>query len=397
MPDTPSNPDTPGHRFNALNVPVYRASTIVFDDTASFLARKSQLFDGYSYGLYGTPTTRSLESAVAAIEGGTRCLVVPSGLAAVTQPTLALLGPGDHVIVADCVYGPTRAHCATQLRRWGVRVDFMAADCQNIGPLLTERTRLIVLESPGSFSAEIQDIASIADQAHRAGAWVLADNTWGFGSTDLFAHGVDIVSTALSKYASGHSDVCMGSVTVREESLFRKLKSAITGMGLGVSSDDAYLVLRGLSTLDARLDIQAAHAIRMSQWLRGQSGIAAVMNPADPQDAVHARFRRLFRRGNGLVSFIPQCQDIDAIAAMVDGMSRFRIGASWGGTESLVALADLSSLRSAPRGATPNFVVRLHLGLEPYDLLQQDVHAALQRLRSHELPPDPFESQPQPL
>lgn len=387
MSDTPITPDVPARRFNALNVPVHRASTIVFDDTASFLARRSQLFDGFSYGLYGTPTTRSLESAIAEIEGGTRCLVVPSGLAAVTQPTLALLGPGDHVIVADCVYGPTREHCATLLRRWGVRVDFMAADCNNIGALLTERTRLVVLESPGSYSAEIQDIVAITEQAHRAGAWVLADNTWGFGCTDLFAHGVDIVSTALSKSASGHSDVCMGSVTVRDESLFRKLKSAVTGMGLGVSSDDAYLVLRGLSTLDVRLDAQAAHAVRMAQWLRGQPGIAAVMNPADPEDAGHARYRRIFRRGNGLVSFIPQRQDIGAIAAMVDGLTRFRIGASWGGTESLVALADLSGLRSAPTGAMPNFVVRLHLGLEPYDVLQQDVDAALQRLRSFESPP----------
>lgn len=382
-------------RFSALNVPVHRASTVVFDDTASFLSRRSQLFDGFSYGLYGTPTTRSLEAEIARLEGGTRCIVLPSGLAAITQPTLALLNPGDHVMVADCVYGPTREHCASLLRRWGVRVDFVASDCSDISALLTERTRLVILESPGSYSMEMQDIAAIARQAHAAGAWVLADNTWGFACTDLFEHGVDIVATALSKYASGHSDVCMGSVTVRDEVLFRKLKSAVAGMGLGVSSDDAYLVLRGLRTLDVRLDTQSDCAVRMAQWLRAQPGVAAVLNPADPQDAGHERFRRFFRRGNGLLSLVPQRQDLGALAAMIDGMTHFRIGASWGGTESLVALADLSGVRSAPSGATPNYVVRLHLGLEPYEVLQQDVDAALQRMRRaeagvvHALPADP--------
>lgn len=388
MSALPQHPAPLNPAFSALTVAVHRASTVVFDDTASFLARRSRLFDGFSYGLYGTPTTRALEEAVAAIEGGTRSIVVPSGLAAITHPTLALLSPGDHVIVADCVYGPTREHCASLLRRWGVRVDFMAAEAgaESFASLLTDRTRLVILESPGSYSMEIQDLAGIAERAHAAGAWVMADNTWGFGSSRLFEHGVDIVSTALSKYAAGHSDVCMGAITLNDEALFRRLKAAIAGMGLGVSGDDAYLVMRGLATLDMRLDVQAARALQASRWLREQPGVATVLNPADPADASHVRFLRYFRRGNGLVSFVPQRQDLEALAAMIDGLQHFRIGASWGGTESLVALADLSTARSAPQRSTPMYVVRLHFGLEPIEALLQDLDAALARLRDAPLP-----------
>lgn len=378
---------TPGSpRFNALNVPVHRASTVVFDDTASFLARRTQLFDGFSYGLYGTPTTRALEATVAEIEGGARTLLVPSGLAAVTHPSLALLTPGDQVLVADCVYGPTREHAVSTLRRLGMRVDFFAADASDIRPLLSDRARLVILESPGSYSLEIQDIAALCEQAHAAGARVLADNTWGFGNADLFAHGVDLVCTALSKYAGGHSDVCMGSVTVRDEDLFRKLKTFFAGLGSGVSADDAYLVSRGLATLDLRLAEQARRGLALSLWLRERaesSGVAAVLNPADPNDSGHDRFQRYFRRGTGLVSFVPTRQDVGAMAAMLDGMTHFRIGASWGGTESLIAIADLTAARSVRLGLPGPWVVRLHIGLEPFSLLLDDVGEGLKRLAQH--------------
>lgn len=379
----PMDPQAAKAGFNALNVAVHRASTVVFDNTAAFLARRSQLFDGFSYGLYGTPTTRALETTVARIEGGTRAMLLPSGLAALTHTTLALLTPGDQVLVADCVYGPTREHCASTLRRLGIRVDFFAPDAADIRPFIDDRTRLVILESPGSYSLEVQDIAALCAQAHAAGALVMADNTWGFGSTDLFAHGVDIVATALSKYASGHSDVCMGSVTVRVEALFRKLKASFAALGAGVSSDDAYLVQRGISTLDVRLAEHARRGVAVSRWLRQQPGIAAVLNPADPEDSGHARFQLYFARGNGLVSFVPQRHDLPALAAMIDGLEHFRIGASWGGTESLVALADLSSSRSVRARAAGSFVVRLHIGLEPFDALLEDLALGLDRLRAH--------------
>ena len=387
---TPSAPSAPAATtFNALNVPVHRASTVVFDDTASFLARRTQLFDGFSYGLYGTPTTRALEAAVAETEGGTRTLLVPSGLAAVTHPVLGLLTPGDQVLIADCVYGPTREHAVSTLRRMGMRVDFFAADSADIRPLLSERARLVILESPGSYSLEIQDIAALCKQAHAAGARVLADNTWGFGNTDLFAHGVDIVATALSKYAGGHSDVCMGSVTVRDEDLFRRLKTFFAGLGTGVSSDDAYLISRGLATLDVRLAEQSRRGVLVSHWLRERAekfALAAVLNPADPSDVGHPRFKHYFRRGNGLVSFVPACQDVGAMAAMLDGLTRFRIGASWGGTESLVAVADLSAARSVRLGLPGPWVVRLHIGLEPIQKLLDDLLLGLQRLAAYPTP-----------
>jgi len=389
--NTPVNMDAAKPGFNALNVAVYRASTVVFDTTAAFMARRSQLFDGFSYGLYGTPTTRALETTVARIEGGTRAMLLPSGLAAVTHPTLALLTPGDQVLVADCVYGPTREHCAAMLRRLGIRVDFFAPDAADIRPLMDERTRLVILESPGSYSLEIQDIAALCEQAHAGGALVMADNTWGFGCTNLFTHGVDMVSTALSKYAGGHSDVCMGSVTVRDESLFRKLKASFAALGTGVSSDDAYLIQRGISTLDVRLSEHARRGIAVSRWMRQQPGITAVLNPADPSDIGYARFQRFFTRGNGLVSFVPQRQDLPALAAMIDGFAHFRIGASWGGTESLVALADLSAARSVRARAAGAFVVRLHVGLEPFDALIEDLRLGLQRLRNF-----PVEDSPTP-
>lgn len=378
---TPSDSEAGNPSFNALNVAVHRASTVVFDTTAAFMARRAQLFDGFSYGLYGTPTTRALETTVARIEGGTRAMLLPSGLAALTHPTLALLTSGDQVLVADCVYGPTREHCASTLRRLGIRVDFFAPDAADIRPLMDERTRLVILESPGSYSMEIQDVAALCEQAHGGGALVMADNTWGFGSTDLFAHGVDIVATALSKYASGHSDVCMGSVTVRDEALFRKLKSFFAALGAGVSSDDAYLVQRGISTLEVRLAEHARRGVAVSRWLRQQAGIEAVLNPADPDDSGYPRFQRYFRRGNGLVSFVPQRQELDALAAMIDGLAHFRIGASWGGTESLVALADLSAARTVRARAAGSFVVRLHIGLEPFDALLEDLRLGLDRLR----------------
>ena len=380
--NTPVDRQATKQDFNALNVAVHRASTVVFETTAAFMSRRSQLFDGFSYGLYGTPTTRALETTVARIDGGTRAMLLPSGLAAVTHATLALLTPGDQVLVADCVYGPTREHCAAMLRRLGIRVDFFAPDASDIRPLMDERTRLVILESPGSYSMEIQDIAALCAQAHVGGALVLADNTWGFGNTDLFAHGVDVVSTALSKYAGGHSDVCMGSVTVRDEALFRKLKAFFAALGAGVSSDDAYLVQRGIGTLDVRLAEHARRGAAVSHWLREQPGIAAVLNPADPGDSGHARFQRFFKRGNGLVSFVPERQDLPALAAMIDGLAHFRIGASWGGTESLVALADLSAARSVRARKSGNFVVRLHVGLEPFDALLEDLRLGLDRLRS---------------
>ena len=366
--------------FEALSLPVHRASTIVFRSTREFLTRKSRLYDGYAYGLYGTPTTREVERRVAATEGGIRCLIVPSGLAAITLPVLALTQSGDELLVADCAYGPTREFCNSHASRFGIRANFVAADAAELAPYTRGNTRLVLLESPGSYTMEIQEIAKICEQAHAIGALVLCDNTWGFGSSCLFDHGVDIVSTALSKYAAGHSDVCMGSITVRDESLYRSLKDSITCLGVGVSSDDAYLVARGLDSLNVRLDEHSRRALDVSRWLRQQPGIQAVMYPADPDDDQYARYRRYFRRGNGLLSFVPCNQNLQDLERALDSLKLFRLGASWGGTNSLVAISRLGPARTVSRRFADNYILRLHIGLEAESAIRAELEVLITQL-----------------
>lgn len=376
---------SPLPEFTALTVPVHRASTLVFDTTAQFLARKSRLFDGFSYGLYGTPTTRALEADIAAIEGGHRTVVVPSGLAALTHPMLALLSTGDHILVADCVYGPIREFCNNVLQKMGIAVTYFAADAASVRDHLQGNTRLVILESPGSFTMQIQEIDTICSEAHAAGALVMLDNAWGFGNTSMFEHGVNIVSTALSKYASGHSDVCMGSITVRDESLYRQIKTFVSGIGTGVSSDDAYLVLRGLNSLSVRLAEHAERGLQLTEWLRNRPEVSTVINPAHPDDPQYQRFTRYFRAGNGLITIILQTQDLTRISDMLDGMRHFRIGASWGGTESLIAIADLASSRTVQQWPQGCYALRLHIGLEPLPLLYADLEAGFARLNGEPL------------
>lgn len=366
-------------RFQSLTTPVHRASTLVFANTATFLQRKSQLFDGYSYGLYGTPTTRALEAAVADIEGGQRTVVVPSGLAAITHPLLALLKSGDHVLAADCVYGPTREFLLTVLARLGIEVTFIAADAESIAAQLRPTTRLVVLESPGYYTMEIQDIAPICEQAHAAGCLVLLDNAWGFGASRMFEHGIDLVCTPLSKYASGHSDVCMGAITVRDDALFRQIKTFTAAVGSGVSSDDAYLVLRGLETLSVRLAEHARQGLAVSEWMATQPQVARVFNPALPGDTQHARYRKYFSSGNGLFSVLLREARLPALSAMLDGYRHFRIGASYGGTHSLVAIANLDAARTAGSSPPRGYVLRYHVGLEPLDTLLDDLRAGFER------------------
>ncbi|MBA2673799.1 PLP-dependent transferase [Ramlibacter sp.] len=368
--------------FDAINVPVHRASTILFPSTDAFLNRRERLFDGYSYGLYGTPTTRALESEIAKIEGGVRSVVVPSGLAAITHGLMAVCKSGDHVLAADCIYGSSRTFLLQVMRTFGVTVEFFPADAGSIAALLRPGTAAVLLESPGYYTMEIQDIAPIAEEAHRAGARVLIDNTWGFGASRMFEHGVDMCCTALSKYASGHADLCMGSITVADEGLFRRIKAFVASVGSGVSSDDAYMVLRGLSTLDTRLAEHARRGLVLSDWLQQQGCVDRVLNPALPGDPHHARFARYFDAGNGLVSVLFRKPTREALTPMLDGFRRFRIGASWGSSHSLVSLAEPAAARSCSHWAAGDYVVRFHMGLEPMDQLLADLHDGVQRLES---------------
>ncbi len=366
--------------FDAINVPVHRASTILFASTAEFLKRRERLFDGYSYGLYGTPTTRALEQAVAEVEGGSRTVVVPSGLAALTHSLLAICKTGDHVLAADCIYGSTRAFLIGTLSKLGIVVDFFPASAASVAERLRPNTKAVLLESPGYYTMEIQDIAAIAGEAHEAGALVLIDNSWGFGASQMFSHGVDICCTALSKYAAGHSDLCMGAITVNDENLFRQMKTFVAGIGIGVSSDDAYLTLRGLATLQTRLAEHARRGLAVSEWLSDQPCVERVLNPALPSDPYHERFMRYFSAGNGLVSVLLRKRSLMPLTAMLDGFSHFRIGASWGSSHSLVSLAEPAASRSLDTWHGGEYVVRFHIGLEPMDTLLADMAAGLARL-----------------
>lgn len=366
--------------FNGLNTPVYRASTLVFNNTRDFLQRSSRMLDGFSYGLYGTPTGRVLERQIADLEGGEYCMLLPSGLAAVTHPMLALLKQGDHVLLADCVYGPTRDLCTTMLAAYGITHSFFPSDAGTIEPWLNDRTRLVVIESPGSYTMEIQDIAPLCAQAHRYGAQVLMDNAWGLGRINAFEHGVDVVCTALSKYASGHSDVCLGACTVRDRGLFEHLKMAFISMGTGVSADDAYLVSRGMQTLQVRLDEHARRALAVAELLQDHPAVAHVFHPALPADAQHARYLRYFSGSNGLISLTLHETHLERIEKAIDSLRLFQIGASWGGTHSLVALANLANARSAVPWQQSQWIVRLHIGLEPFESIKDDLFTALQTL-----------------
>lgn len=368
------------NEFRPLNTGVHRASTLLFANTEEFLKRGDRLFDGYMYGLYGTPTTRDLEHQVAAIDGGTRTVVVPSGLAAITLPLAAFARSGGNVLVADCAYGPSRSFAKTFLARLGMTTEYFASGASSIADKIRPSTRLVLLESPGYYTMEIQDIEAIAREAHAVGALVMIDNTWGFGASNMFSHGVDICCTALSKYASGAGDLCMGSISVKDEGLFRELKSFSSNLGIGASSDEAYLVLRGLPSMRARVREHDDRAREICAWLAGHPEVERVLNPVMPADRYHERYRRFFNSGNGLVSVVLWKATIEPLRTMIDGFRHFRIGASWGSSHSLVAISEPASSRNVDVWPSGQYIVRFHIGLEDIGLLKADIESGLERL-----------------
>lgn len=368
--------------FLSLTTPVHHASTVVFPTMAAFMARRERLYDGYVYGLYGTPTTDALERKIAALEGGYRAIALPSGLAAIAVVNAALLSAGDHVLVSDSVYGPSREFCDGVLARMGVGVTYydprLGAD---IAPLIGPRTRLIWAESPGSLTFEVQDIPAIAAAAHARGALVALDNTW---ATPLhfkpFDRGADISVQAASKYIVGHSDVVMGIVTARTPDLYRRLKDAARLFGLGAAPDDCYLALRGLATMAARLERHARSALEVARWLARRPEVARVLHPALPEDPGHALWKRDFTGANGLFAIVLRPYPLAAVAAMVDGLRLFKIGASWGGVHSLIAPFDPRGQRTARPWTEPGMLLRLHIGLESVEDLIADLEQGFARL-----------------
>jgi cystathionine beta-lyase len=371
--------DPEGHE-GAVNPPVYRASTILFPTMAAYENRHERRFTSYGYGIHGTPTTLALASALAELSGGARTLVLSSGLSAVTQTLTALLRRDDHLLIADAVYGPTRVFCREVLARYGVEVTFydplVGAD---VARLVRPATRVVYVESPGSQTFEVQDVPAIAAAAHARGAVVVLDNTW---ATPLhfraFEHGVDVEIQALTKFVAGHSDLLLGAVTARTEELYRVVRDGATTFGDCPAPDVCYEALRGLRTLGVRLRHHEAAALRVAEWLARRPEVARVLHPALPADPGHALWKRDFRGASSLFGVLLRTRSEKAVAAMVDGLRLFKIGASFGGFESLVVPARPE--RTARPWREPGFLLRLHVGLEAVEDLIADLDEGLARL-----------------
>lgn len=359
-------------RFDGVvNTPVYRASTVLFPDVASYESRNPDDYKVMRYGIYGTPTTFALEEAVAQLEGGYAAVALPSGLAAIVAALAAFAHSGAHILIADSVYQPTRNFCDKRLRNQGVEIEYYdPALGAAIAGLIRPNTTAVFCEAPGSLSFEMQDIPAIAAAAHARGVAVLADTTWGTPYFfRAFEHGVDISIHAGTKYISGHSDVMLG-VVVTNEQYWLKLRRAVADYGYCVSPDDCYLALRGLRTIGVRMRQQQQSALTIAHWLQSRPEVLRVLYPALEGDPGHAIWKRDFSGAASLFGVILKPASARAVAALIDGLALFGIGSSWGGFESLAIRADPGKYRSATRWNPGGPLLRLHIGLEdPADLI----------------------------
>jgi cystathionine beta-lyase len=369
--------------FRALSVPVERASTVVFPDCESAVGGWNVDTDGYTYGIHGTPTVHALASRIAEIEGGARTLLAPSGLAALTLVDMAMLSAGSHVLIPESVYVPNRLLAIKLLRRFGVEASFYPADAgAKVAEHLRPNTHLIWVESPGSITMEMQDVPAIAAAAHAHGVIVAIDNTWAAGVLfKAFEHGVDISVQALTKYVGGHSDLLMGSVTVRDEALLERLGETRARMGLAVSPDECSLALRGLQTLAVRLRHAEASSLTIANWISGRPEVETVLHPALESCPGHALWKRDFSGASGLFSFVFRQEFSGAqVRAFVNALDLFEIGYSWAGTTSLAVTYDLNRTRDASPYA--DRLVRLSIGMEDTGDLIADLKQALERIET---------------
>jgi cysteine-S-conjugate beta-lyase len=355
-----------------VNPPVYHASTVLYPSAEDFLAHRAR----YQYGRRGTPTTEALELALQELEGS-QCAgvaLLPSGLAAISTAFLAVVHAGDHVLVTDSAYGPTRVFCDQILTRLGVTVSYYdpligAGVAELIGP----NTRVVYLESPGSLSFEMQDTAAIAEAGHAKSVLVLMDNTW---ATPLYFrpldHGVDMVIQAGTKYIGGHSDLMLGTVSASAATIAR-LKNTVRHTGQCEGPDDVYLGLRGLRTLAIRLERHQQSGLAVARWLEARPEVLRVLHPALPSHPGHAIWKRDFSGASGLFSIVLKPVPQKAYYAFLDSLEMFGIGASWGGYESLAIPFDCAPMRTATHWQPGGPTVRFHIGLEAVDDLIADL------------------------
>ena len=367
----------PARQHGFVNTPIYRGSTVIFPTVAALEANDQ----AFTYGRLGTPTVRALEEAIAELEGGHRTLLTPSGLSAIATSLLAFLAAGDELLIVDSVYRPARRFCDNVLKRLGVTITYydprIGAD---IAQLITKKTKVVFTESPGSQTFEVQDIPAIAEAAHAAGAVVILDNTW---ATPLyfkpFAHGADVSIQAATKYIGGHADIMLGSITMNEKTLGVVAKTH-EDLGLCVGPEDVYLGLRGLRSLGVRLARHQQSALEIARWLAERPEVARVIHPGLPSDPGHTLWKRDFTGSSGLFSIVLKPVPHEQLAAMLDGLSLFGMGYSWGGFESLILPFDPRAYRSATQWQAEGPALRLHIGLEDVDDLKADLDAGFARL-----------------
>ena len=369
--------------FNNLSPAVWRASTVLFESIGDFTRRRERLYDGYSYGVTGTPTSRELERRVAELEHAAHCVVAPSGQAALCMVLLAVLRRGDHLLVSDAAYGPLKSFASDWMAGLGVDVDFYPPTAgAEIASWIRPQTRLICAESPASLTMEMQDIRALAGAARERGVLTLVDNTWatplGFRPLDV---GIDVCVEAASKMMGGHSDVLLGTIATSDRGLYERLRQTQSTLGQAVSPEDCFLVLRGLETMAVRVAAQGGDALAIAGWLAARPEVASVLFPPLPGAPGHALWARDFQAAGCVLSFVPAGWSEAATEAFFGTLRRFRIGASWGGVHSLAALYPAEEQQSRRYPATTGAVIRLSIGLEGRELLLADLEAAFAALR----------------
>jgi cystathionine beta-lyase len=361
--------------FGAVNTPVYRASTILYRDLASLESGDVPYF----YGRRGTPSSDSFEKTVNELEGGARTVVAPSGLGAIALAVQAVCGAGDHLLMVDSCYHPTRILCDRTLKRFGIETTYYDPLIgAGIEKFMKPNTRAVFCESPGSLTFEVQDVPAIAGVARKHGASVLLDNTWATPVFfNAFEHGVDLSIQAATKYVGGHADVMIGYVTANE-SHRERLEHAHADLGLYASGDDCYLALRGLRTMPVRLARHQESGLKLARWLAKHPAVARVLHPALESDPGHALWKRDFKGATGLFGVVLKEMPHSRFAAFMDSLKLFGMGYSWGGFESLIVPAKIH--RSATPFDAKGRFVRIHAGLEDADDLITDLDQALAKL-----------------
>jgi cystathionine beta-lyase len=372
------------HVHGFVNPPLHRGSTVLYENVQQRRAFiRSRFEQALTYGLNGSATHHALENVIAEIEGGTRCQLFPTGLAAITGPLLAFLSAGDHLLMPDSVYGPARTFCDTLAARLGITTTYYAAEttAAQLEPLFQTNTKVLYLESPGSHSFEVQDVPALAAAAKSRGVAVMMDNTWGIHAFQPFAHGVDVSLQALTKYPVGHSDVLIGAATVADDAHWRTLRDAALVMGFYASPDDCWLTLRGLRTMAVRLAHQERAGLEVAAWLQSRPEVARVLYPALPGAPGHEIWKRDFTGACSLfgVVFQPRYTAADT-HRLVDALALFGIGASWGGYESLALPTTGFVVRSAGSADLGGPAVRFHIGLEDTADLIADLDQGLRAL-----------------